>query len=114
MNRNYELLTILDSEIPDEDIDNYIEKIKGMIIKEGGEVNDVNKWGKRRLAYEINKAKKGFYLLLQFSCKPQKVREIEMDLKFVDGLERFMTVVVSDKVASSAQEANLKQIEEAI
>ncbi|MBN2372799.1 30S ribosomal protein S6 [bacterium] len=114
MNNNYELLCILNSEIPDEDIETYIDKIKGIIVKEGGEVTNINKWGKRRLAYDIHKYKKGFYLLLQFLCDPQNVKEIGMDLKFVDNLERFMTVAISDKMASSGQEANLEQLEEAI
>jgi small subunit ribosomal protein S6 len=86
--RKYELLIILNSEITEEELDNMIEKITQGIKKEGVEIIGVDKWGKRRLAYEIKK---------QFSCELQALREIEKGLKFIDGIERFMIVVLSDK-----------------
>ena len=112
--RNYELLTIINSEISDEDIEDKIEKIKQLITKEGGEIKDLNKWGKRRLAYEVNKAKKGFYLLIQFSLNPQLVKEVERDLKYVDGIERFMTVSISEGMASTDLRSDDDRKEEAV
>ena len=100
--RKYELLTILNAEISEEDIDNMIEKIKQAIKKEGVEIIGVDKWGKRRLAYEIKKSKKGFYLLIQFSCEQHDLREIDKGLRFIDGIERFMIVVLSEKASLSA------------
>ena len=95
--RRYELLSILNSEITEEELDNMVEKITQGIKKEGVEIFGVDKWGKRRLAYEIKKSKKGFYFLVQFSCEQQTLREIEKSLKFIDGIERFMIVVLSEK-----------------
>ena len=103
--RKYELLIILNAEIAEEELDNLIERITQSINKEGIEISGIEKWGKRRLAYEIRKSKKGFYLLVQFSCEPQAVREIEKGLKFIDGIERFMTVVLSDNIDLSASRA---------
>jgi len=104
--RKYELLIILNAEIAEEELDNLIERITQNINKEGIEISGIEKWGKRRLAYEIRKSKKGFYLLVQFSCEPQAVREIEKGLKFIDGIERFMTVVLSDNIDLSASRAS--------
>jgi len=95
--RKYELLTIINADLSDEEIENMGEKISQGIKKEGGDVVGLDKWGKRRLAYEIKKAKRGFYLLHQFSCEPQAIREIEKGLKFIDGVERFMTLVLPEK-----------------
>lgn len=104
--RKYELLIILNGEIVEEELDSLIEKITQNIKKDGVEVKGIDKWGKRRLAYEVKKSKRGFYLLVQFSCEPQSIKEIEKSLKFVDGIERFMTVVLSDKVDLSASGTN--------
>lgn len=112
--RSYELLIILDSEIPEEEIDNHIDRLKDLITKKGCEIKDTNKWGKRRLAYEIKKSKKGFYLLLEFAAEPQVISELERDLKFVDGIERFMTVVRSDKAIGPEAKAELEFSEEAV
>jgi len=96
--RKYELLIILNPDISEEDLENMVEKITQSIKKEGGEIGGVDKWGKRRLAYEIKRSKKGFYLLVQFSCEPQRIKEIERGLKFVEGIERFMTIALSEKM----------------
>ena len=112
--RSYELLIIMDSEIPEEEIDNHIDRLKDLITKKGCEIKDTNKWGKRRLAYEIKKAKKGFYLLLQFSAEPEAISELERDLKFVDGVERFMTVFLSDKEIAPNTAKELDIAEEAV
>ena len=103
--RKYELLTILNADLSEEDLESMTEKITQCIKKEGGDTGGVDKWGKRRLAYEIKKTKKGFYLLIQFSCEPHVIKEIEKGLKFVDGIVRFMTLAVSDKVDSSVSKS---------
>lgn len=96
--RRYELLVILNAEISEEDLENVIERITQVIKKEGGEVSGVDKWGKRRLAYEIKKTKKGFYLLVQFTGESRLVKEIERSLKFMEGIIRYMTVALSEKI----------------
>ena len=110
--RRYELLVILNADISEEDLDNLIERITKGIKKEGGDIYGVDKWGKRRLAYEIKKTKKGFYLLIQFTCKPEAVKEIERGLKFIDGIERFMTIVLSDKVDLSVSRSYFSEDKE--
>ena len=101
-------------EIPDEELEKKIEKIKEIIAREGGEVKGTNIWGKRRLAYEIKKSKKGFYLLIQLTCEPHIVKEIEHGIKFIDGIQRFMTVVASGKRVTPISETDLKKTEEAM
>lgn len=92
MKTNYELLVILNYEISEEEIETKAAMIKQIIDKRGGEVTEVNKWGKRRLAYDIKKTKKGYYLLIYFMVEADLVIEIDQDLKFVEGINRFLIV----------------------
>lgn len=114
MQKKYEMIVILNNDMTDEDIDKQLDKIKEVIAKESGEVKNINKWGKRRLSFELKKSKKGFYVLIQFSCEPNLVQDIGQALKFVDGVERFMTVVASDRGAASVAESDLENAEEAV
>ncbi|MGA1842935.1 MAG: 30S ribosomal protein S6 [bacterium] len=99
--RRYELLVILNAEISEEDLEKVVDRITQVIKKEGGEVSGVDKWGKRRLAYEIKKTKKGFYLLVQFAGEARLLKEIERNLRFMEGIIRYMTVALSEKVDPS-------------
>ncbi|MGA1796406.1 MAG: 30S ribosomal protein S6 [bacterium] len=99
--RRYELLVILNAEISEEDLEKVVDRITQVIKKEGGEVSGVDKWGKRRLAYEIKKTKKGFYLLVQFSGETRLLKEIERNLRFMEGIIRYMTIALSEKLDPS-------------
>lgn len=112
--RSYEFLGILNSEIPEEEIDSTTEKIKEIITKQGGEVKNIKKWGKRRLAFEVKKTKKGFYVLLRFVCEPKAMKEINRDMKFVEGIQRYMIVVLAEGANISEFESDFEQREEAV
>ena len=67
--RIYEELFIIKPELPEEEIDAFIEQLTGNIGTAGGTVDKVEKWGKRRLAYPVEKFKDGSYVLMQFSFR---------------------------------------------
>lgn len=114
MQKAYEMLVILNYEITDEEIESKIEKIRDILSKEKGEIKGINKWGKRRLAFEIKKTKKGFYLLLQLMLEPDSITNIEHDLKYVEGINRFMIARISEKGAAPFPDTELDMTEEAI
>ena len=94
--REYEVLFIIDPTLDEEAKDAQIEKVKG-VIAEGGEVLDVDVWGKRRLAYEINKKKDGFYVLITFNAGADLPKELDRRLRIADNIMRHITVCHDEK-----------------
>ncbi|AEB74699.1 30S ribosomal protein S6 [Clostridium botulinum] len=90
--RNYETLFILQTSLEEEAIKATIEKFKGVIENEGGVVENVDEWGKRKLAYPINKVSEGYYTLINFKANPELPRELERVFRITDGVMRFMVV----------------------
>src|SRR5512139_3670563 len=90
--RIYEELFIVKPDSPEEEIDQFVEQLKQMVISGGGAVDKLEKWGNRKLAYRIGKFTEGFYVLLQFSAAPETVKELERRLRVSDMTIKFLTV----------------------
>lgn len=95
--RNYELLFILKPEMEEEKIQAALDKYTAIITDGQGEVANVDKWGKRRLAYEIQDFQDGFYILVTFKSEPAVVKELDRVLKIQDDVLRFMIVNIDEK-----------------
>lgn len=89
---NYELVYILTPELDQEATQAYIEKFNGIITNQGGTVDEVNEWGKKRLAYEINDIKEGYYVLVNFSGNGEVINELDRIFKITDGILRYLVV----------------------
>ncbi len=85
----YEALFILKSSMDEETRNDAIEKFKG-IVETSGEVISVDEWGNRKLAYEIEKMKEGYYVLMTFKSTPDLPRELERNFRISDFVMRFM------------------------
>jgi small subunit ribosomal protein S6 len=92
----YESIFILRSTLNDEDVQKIINKIEG-VVKQGGELLATENWGKKRLAYEVMKEKKGIYVLLRFCAKGDLVSEIERNYRIDDNVIKFLTVKLDKK-----------------
>lgn len=90
--KNYELNYILTSASTDETKDKTIEKINAFIEKNGGKVEVSEKVGNKRLAYEINKQKEGFYVLTNFSCETKLVKELDAFLNITENVIRHLII----------------------
>ena len=66
--------------------------MKGYITRFGGTVTDVDEWGKKKLAYEIQKMNEGFYYFIQFDAEPDVPAEVEADVRIMDNVLRFLCV----------------------
>jgi small subunit ribosomal protein S6 len=88
----YELIAIVKTELADEDITAIMDRSQTIITERNGVIAKIEKWGKRRLAYEINKQKDGFYIFIDFSGDGPMVAEIERNYKIDDRILKFMTV----------------------
>jgi len=88
----YEKVMILDANIDDSAAEETVTKIKNMITKQGGEIFNTENWGRRKLAYELNKHQKGNYFLLTFKAPPTTILELEKTCKVLDSIIKFMVV----------------------
>ena len=92
MMRKYEAIFIQHPSLDEEVTKANIEKFKGVIENGGGTVENVDVWGKRKLAYEIEKVNEGFYTLVEFTADPELQRELERIFRITDGVMRHIVV----------------------
>lgn len=90
--RNYETLFILQASLDEEAIKANIEKFTGVIENGGGVVENVDEWGRRKLAYPINKVNEGYYTLINFKSNTELPKELERVFRITDGVMRFMVI----------------------
>jgi len=90
--RVYEELFIIKPDAPDEEVDAFVEQLRTHLTNGGATVDKVEKWGKRRLAYRVDKYREGAYVLFQFSAGPEAVKELERRLRVADLVLKFLTV----------------------
>ena len=88
----YELTLVVNAKIEDDARTDAIEKIKALIEKFGGEITNVDEWGKKKLAYEIQKMHEGFYYFIQFEADSQCPAEIERHVRIMDNVLRYLVV----------------------
>ena len=89
---SYELLYILNNELADEAKDETIDKLNAVVTANGGTVDNVDKWGTRRLAYPINYKNEGYYVLVNFTAPATLPDELERVMRITDAVVRFMIV----------------------
>ncbi|MBI5182684.1 MAG: 30S ribosomal protein S6 [Nitrospirae bacterium] len=92
MKSNYESIFIIKPTLSDEETEKVIQKMRDIITSGGGEVVNVENWGKKKLAYEIKKHKKGHYVLLHFKGEGPIVKELERNYRLSDLIIKFLTV----------------------
>ena len=92
--RIYEELFIVKPDAPDEEVDQFVEQLRTQLTTAGATVDKVEKWGKRRLAYKVDKYREGAYVLLEFTAEADTVRELERRLRVSDLVIKFLTVRV--------------------
>lgn len=88
----YEILYILDAKLDEAEKEALIERFKGVVETAGGSVEGVDKWGTKKLAYEINFKSEGYYVLMNFTAEATVPAEIERQMRITDGVMRFIVV----------------------
>ena len=107
MTRRYETIFITPADIPDEELQALIDRCATIITGRKGLLVKVEKWGKRKLAYEIKKQLRGFYVLLDFAGQTDIVNELERNFKIDDKVLKYMTVKKDEIVDLQALEGEL-------
>jgi len=94
--RVYEVLFIADPNLGEAEVDALTATIQGFAEKEGGKLQKLEKWGKKRLAYLIGKHREGSYVLLVVEGPAAMVKEVERRIRVTDGVLKFITVRVDE------------------
>ena len=92
---DYELVFIISPELEEERFEATIENVTQFITERGGVVSNVEKWGKRRLAYPIKHLGEGNYVLARFKLKPEHNKELESNLKISEDVLRHLLIRLS-------------------
>ena len=95
--RQYELIVIMSPQVPDDELSDAIDRlIRRPVEERGGEVQDVNHWGRRKLAYPIQRQLEGNYVLTQLRLDPQQSKELEQRLVISEEIMRHLLVRVEE------------------
>jgi small subunit ribosomal protein S6 len=90
--RDYELVVIISPEVADDSLDGIIDNISRLITQDGGTVDEVDRWGKRKLAYPIKHFLEGSYVLVRCKMKPASGKELEASLRISEEVLRHLLV----------------------
>ena len=88
----YELALVLSAKIEDEERAAMVEKVQAMITTAGATITNVDEWGKKQLAYEIQKMKEGYYYFIQFDASAECPAEIERRVRIMEPVMRYLCV----------------------
>lgn len=90
--RNYEVMYIVRPNIEDEERKNLVERVNKILTDNGAEITESKDWGKRRLAYEINNYRDGYYQIVNFKAEPDTIREFERLIRINEDIIRYLIV----------------------
>lgn len=109
LRRIYESTIIINAALEDNDIEAVITRICTYIENHGGQILEVDKWGRKRLAYPINKKYNGYYVHIVFDSLPANIPMFERFLILEDTVIRHLTLVLSDKLRAFRRERALSE-----
>jgi small subunit ribosomal protein S6 len=110
--RHYETTFILRPNLGEEQFTEIIDRTVGIITGDGGAIITLDRWGIKRLAYEINREVQGYYVYLNFAAPGKTVDEIERIFRIDDRVLRYLTVKLGDAMNAEAIEAEKERIAE--
>jgi small subunit ribosomal protein S6 len=92
--QEYETVFILDPGLDENQVNEEVQKVEGLISGHGGKVLDTQRWGRKRLAYEIRRKRDGVYTLIKHESSGESVKELERRLRLDENVMRVLTVIV--------------------
>ena len=96
MIRNYEIMFIVDPNMPEDEIDQLNSQVETLVTDGGGKVESIEKLGRRKLAYEIQRQTDGFYVLFNVAADGDIVKEVERRFRVLDSVLRYLTVRIDE------------------
>jgi len=99
----YESAVLINAALEDDQIDSVISRIKETIVNNGGEIRDIENWGRKRLAYMVKKSKIGYYVFFRFNAPSSIVSKLERTYVLDEHILRFLTVKLDNDAIESIE-----------
>ncbi|MBL0210861.1 MAG: 30S ribosomal protein S6 [Holophagaceae bacterium] len=101
--RLYETIFIASPTLTEEQVDELVKQYEGIIAEQGGELLKTDKWGRKKLAYEVQKFSEGYYTLFEMNAGPKLIAELERRFRNNDAVIKFMSVRLDAEAKSAAR-----------
>lgn len=95
--RSYELVTVISPEVDEEEVSKVMDKVNRFVSDRGGIVEETKQWGRRKLAYPIERFMEADYILTRFKLESKLLRELETDLRASEEILRHLVVKVGNE-----------------
>ncbi|QOJ30574.1 MAG: 30S ribosomal protein S6 [Ignavibacteriales bacterium] len=109
----YESTIIVNAALEDDQIEALVTKVKDFIENHGGTIVDLDRWGRKRLAYQINKSKIGYYAVYRFSAPTELISQLERLYRLDEQIIRFLTVKLDKFAIAYLDEAQTRRAQDA-
>jgi small subunit ribosomal protein S6 len=106
--RHYEVMVILDAGLEEDAIRALVDRATKSLTSNGATVGKVDRWGKRRFAYEVDHRSEGYYLLVNFEAEPAAISELDRMLGLADEVIRHKVIRLPEKVTAAAASGAIK------
>jgi len=110
--RVYESAVVINAALDDPQIESVISQIKDTIINNGGEIREIENWGRKRLAYMIKKSKVGYYIIIRFNATPNLISKLERSYQLDEHILRYLTVKLDADALEQIEKSKSLSIEE--
>ncbi len=100
----YELAVVVNGRLDEDGKNDVLGKVKDLVTRFGGEIKNVDEWGKKRFAYELHKMRDGYYTFIKFEAESAAPAEIESRMRIMDGVERYL--IVKDELGTVVNQEN--------
>jgi small subunit ribosomal protein S6 len=101
MMRRYETIFIASPVLTDEQVDELVRNFEGIIAEQGGELLKTDKWGRKKLAYEVQKFSEGYYTLFEMNAGPSLVAELERRFRNHDSVIKFLSIRMDEQAKAA-------------
>ena len=102
---HYEETVIIDGSLENEEVDTEVKKIEDLIQAQGGKILDINRWGRKKLAYPIRKKEQGFYIVITFEADGSSIAGLERELELNESILRYLSIAVREESIEKEKES---------
>ena len=106
--REYEGMLILPAEADEATVSTAVDRIAKVIAPSGGEITNIDRWGRKRFAYEIGRQTEGYYVVVRFTAEPETQQELDRTLKIADEVIRHKVLLLPEKAKATASPASVE------
>jgi len=107
--RTYETVIVIDSFLKNEEIDEIVNKVERVISNNGGKIESIERWGKKRLAFEIKRRQYGYYVEIVFEAPPNVIRILEREYRLEENILRYLSIYLDKRALEYRDKQKLNQ-----